>query len=232
MVPARAMFVLAASLMVAGPLAAQPAPRLVTVAGEGTIEAVPDRAFVTAGVTTQAKTAREALAGNARSMAEVLKVLRESGVADPAIRTTSVALHPLTAPAREGDRAPRIVGYAAGNQVTVQTETAKLGELLDRLVAAGANQISNIRFGLSNEAKVQDLARQEAVRDARRKAELFATAGGARLGRMMSLSEIDASPLPRPPLAMRAAPDAVPVPIAPGEQTVRVNVTVSWELDN
>ena len=87
-------------------------------------------------------------------MAEVLRVLQEAGVADTDIRTTGVSVQPLISYPKDGDRTPRVTGYSVSNQVAVQlTDPAKLGELLDKLVAAGANQISEVRFGFADEAK-------------------------------------------------------------------------------
>ncbi|BBF91681.1 SIMPL domain-containing protein [Blastochloris tepida] len=240
MVPARLplaslLLALAASLLFTGPLAAQPAPRLLTVLGEARLEAAADRAFVTAGVTTQGKSARDALAANSRTMTEVLRVLREAGLEDGDIRTSTVSVQPMVVypSSKDADRGPRISGYTVSNQVNVRlTDPAKLGELLDKLVSAGANQISDIRFGLADEGKLRDAVRTDAVKDARRKAELYANAAGARLGRVMALSEVDAPPVPRPLALRAAAPDAAAVPVAPGEQTVKVQISVTWELDN
>ncbi|KAA5602250.1 SIMPL domain-containing protein [Blastochloris sulfoviridis] len=232
---ARLILALAGSLLLAGPLAAQPAPRLLTVLGEARLEVAPDRAFVTAGVTTQGKSARDALAANSRTMTDVLRMLRDAGLEDADIRTGNVSVQPVVAyPApKNSERTPRITGYTVSNQVSVRlADPAKLGEMLDKLVSAGANQVSDIRFGLADEGKLRDSVRADAVKDARRKAELYATAAGTRLGRVMALSEVDAPPLPRP-LAMRAAAaDAMAVPIAPGEQTVKVQISMTWELDN
>ncbi|NJL08065.1 MAG: SIMPL domain-containing protein [Methylacidiphilales bacterium] len=190
MVPVRLLTAFAMSLALTGPLAAQPAPRLVTVLGEARLSAAPDRAFVTAGVTTHGKTAREALAANSRTMAEVMGVLQEAGIAATDIRTTAVSVQPLITYPKDGDRAPRVAGYSVGNHVAMQlTDPAKLGELLDRLVAVGVNQISEVRLGFADEAKRRDAVRTEAVNEARRKAELYAKAAGARLGRVMQLSD-------------------------------------------
>lgn len=229
MVPVRLLTVLAASLALTGPLAAQPAPRLVTVLGEARLMAVPDRAFVTAGVTTQGKAAREALAANSRTMTEVQRVLQEAGIAATDIQTTGVSVQPQVSYPKDG--AARVAGYSVSNQVAVQlTDPTKLGDLLDKLVAAGANQISEVRFGFADEAKRRDAVRAEAVSEARRKAELYANAAGARLGRVMQLSETDVAPL-RPGLALRQGTTEA-VPVAPGAQSLEAQVSVTWELEN
>ncbi|ALK10074.1 SIMPL domain-containing protein [Blastochloris viridis] len=230
MVPVRLFVAIAASLVLTGPLAAQPAPRLITVIGEAALAAAPDRAFVTAGVTSQGKSARDALTANGRTMAEVLRALDAFGVPASDVSTTEVSVQPLVSSPKDGDRARRVVGYTVSNEVNVQlTDPAKLGEALDKLVAAGANQISDVRFGFADEAKRRDAVRAAAVNEARRKAELYATAAGARLGRVMALSEVNAAS-PRRALMLHATGDAVPV--APGTMSLDVQVSVTWELDN
>lgn len=229
MVPARLFIAFTTLLALTGPLAAQPAPRLVTVLGEATLTAAPDRAYVTAGVSTQGKTAREALAANSRTMAEVLRALQDSGVDAAGIRTIGVSVQPQTSYPKDG--APRLTGYAVSNEVAVElTDPAKLGELLDKLVAAGANQLSEVRLGFADEAKRRDAVRAEAVNDARRKAELYATAAGARLARVMQLSEIDAAPGRSAQALRHGITEAVP--IAPRAQSLEVQVSVTWELEN
>jgi len=91
---------------------------------------------------------------------------------------------------------------------------------------AGANEMSGIEFVVSEQSKLLDQARDDAIADAHRKAELYARAAGAKLGRVVSITEEGSSPPPRPMQAMRAGA----VPVAPGEQTLRAVVTVSYEL--
>lgn len=231
MVLARLLIAAAASLALAGPLAAQAAPRTVTVLGEASLAAAPDQAFITAGVSTQGKVARDALAANSRAVAEVLRVLQEGGVPAADIRTVGVSVQPLIAFPKDGNGAARVTGYSVSNQVAVRlADPARLGEVLDKLVAAGANQISEVRLGFADEAKRRDAVRAEAVAEARRKAEIFAAAAGARLGRVLQVSEVD-DVAPRPARALRAGTTEA-VPIAPGTQSLSVQVSVSWELDN
>ena len=222
----------AATFAAAGPLSAQPAPpRMVSVIGEAKLEIVPDQAFVSAGVTNQGKSAREALDLNKRNMADVIQALRDSGVAEADMRTASVTVQPMLSNQGKDDRS-RVVGYAVSNRITVRiAEPTKLGELLDRLVAAGANQINDVRFTVADESKRRDAVRADAVRDARRKAELYAQAAGARVGRVVTISELDA-PSPSPHLlTLRSAGDGG-VPILPGMQPLSMQISVTWELEN
>ena len=220
-------FVIAAAAL--APFSAQAAERidkLVTVTGEGTASAAPDNAVIRLGVSSQGKTARAASDANAKEMTVVLAAIKDSGVADRDIQTTSLSLQPQYEPNKTG--APRLIGFQANNQVTVKIrDIGALPTVLDRAIAAGANEMSGIEFVVSEQTKLLDKARAAAIADARRKAELYANAAGMKVGRVMAISEEGAAPQPRPYQAMRAGAAA---PIAPGEQMLRAVVTVSYEL--
>jgi hypothetical protein len=96
------------------------------------------------------------------------------------------------------------------------------------LVAAGANDIGGIQFMVSHASKLLDDARTQAVADARRKAEIYAKAAGVTLGAPLSISE-EGSPGPMPFRKMAAAPMAI-TPVAQGEETLSVTVSVSWAI--
>lgn len=214
-------------LIVAG-LAVAPvhaAERLVTVTGEATIAVAPDTAMMRIGVSSQDKTAREASEANARQMTAVLNAIKNADVGDRDIQTSRLSLQPQYDPNKGGTA--RLTGFQASNQVTVRIrDIDKLPNVLDRAIAAGANEMSGIEFVVSEQSKLLDQARDDAIADARRKAELYAKAAGAKLGHVVSITEEGSAPPPRPMQAMRAGA----VPIAPGEQTLRAMVTVSYEL--
>lgn len=199
---------------------------LVTVNGEASVSVVPDLAELRAGVASQGKTAKEAGEANAKAMQRVLSALREGGLEEADIQTSRISLQPL----REGERgrSGRITGFQASNQVTVKIrDIAKVSETIDRVVAAGANEVWGIDFLVSDPSKVLDAARPQAIADARRKAEIYARAAGLGLGRAAAISE-DGFPSP---IGLRAAPRAVAAtPVAPGQETLRVSVSVSFEL--
>jgi uncharacterized protein YggE len=221
----RVVFILIA---VAVTLAAQPASaaeKLVTVIGEATISVAPDAAMIRIGVSSQGKTAREAGEANAKQMTAVLAAIKGGGIAERDIQTSRLSLQPQYDPQKSGTA--RLTGFQATNQVMVRIrEIDKLATVIDNAIAAGANEMSGIEFVVSEQSKLLDQARDDAIGDARRKAELYARAAGAKLGRVVSITEEGSTPPPRPMQAMRAGA----VPIAPGEQTLRAVVTVSYEL--
>lgn len=227
-----------ATLAMASPASAQSTaptipPRTISVSGEGQAAAAPDLAIVAGGTQVQARTAKEAMDGNSRAMRQVQEALREAGVAERDISTSALSLRP-TIEYQPNTNRPRVVGYTAGHQLQVHVrDLAKLGDVLDRMVSAGANQVDGLQLTVSDWSKKVDEARAAAIADARRKAEVLAKAAGARLGRVISISEQGGGALAPPPMLRRGAPMAAaaePVPVASGDQMFRVDVSVSWEL--
>jgi uncharacterized protein len=207
-------------------LPARAAERLITVTGQGMVAVAPDTATIRIGVTSQGKTAREASAANAQQMTKVLGAIEQSGIAKKDIQTSRLSLQPQYDP-KNG--ANRLLGFQVTNQITVRIHNIdNLPSLLDKAIAAGANEMSGIEFLVSGESKALDQARADAIADAHRKAELYAKAAGAKVGKVVAIVEQGSSPPPRPFQALRSSAGAVPV--APGEQTLQATVTVSYEL--
>ena len=199
--------------------------RLVTVTGEGTVSVPPDMATLHLGVTTQAASAREASDANARRTTALLTAIKGGGIVESDIQTSSLSLQPQMG----GGNTPRITGFQASNQVTVKVrDLSVLSGLLDKTIAAGANDVSGIEFAVSDRSKALDRARRDAVDDARRKAELYAAAAGAKVGAVATINETTHQPPVRP--MMRTMREAASVPIEPGEQKLQVSVTVAYEL--
>jgi uncharacterized protein YggE len=219
---------LATLLGVNGAASARSAPPpSITVNGEASVSVAPDLAQIDGGVATEAKTAREASETNSRAMTAVLAALKGAGIADADIQTSRLALFPQSAPSRPNGPM-QITGYRASNRVTVRIrDVTKVASTIDTLVAAGANEIGGISFLVSQESKALDEARVKAIDDARRKAEIYAKAAGVRVGAPLSISE-EGSGGPVPVRAQFRAGAATPV--APGEETLKVSVSVSYEI--
>jgi len=220
--------VITAGTLLAAPALAQTAlPAAISVTGEATVSAAPDLAQIEAGVTSEAKTAREASEANNAAMGKVLQALKGAGIAEKDFQTSRLSLQPQSAPNRPGPSA--IVGYRASNRVTIRLrDVTKLANVIDTLVGAGANDIGGINFMVSNASKLLDEAREQAVADARRKAEIYAKAAGVTLGAPLSISE-EGSPGPMPYRKM-AVGMAASAPVAQGEETLQMTVSVSWAI--
>ncbi len=206
--------------------------RWIEVTGEGSVRATPDFARVTLGVTTTAKDAQEAMAANAKSANALVALIKSEGVAPADIQTSGVSISPMFSnqpPAQA--RAPTITGYSVSDNVMVTVrDISGLGALLDKAVGAGANAIYGIGYGENDPSALLDKARPLAVADARRKAEIYAAAGGAKIGRLMELTdEAGARPVA---FAARtyAQGAAAPTPIEAGQDKLTVTITARFEL--
>ncbi len=208
------------------------ARRGIRVQGTGAVDATPDQAVILAAVVDQEARAGAALDANSRAMRRVLAKLAEFAVAAADIRTRGFSVTPIFERRERGTATPRIIGYRVVNRIEVTVrELGRLGAMLDALVAAGADRLDGIRFSIREPAPLADEARRRALTDARRKAELYATAAGVRVGRVLDNAE-QGMHVPRPALfqatEMRAR---AAVPIAPGEQRVSATVTVVYEIE-
>lgn len=226
----RIVLAAAATILALSSAAAQTPPPAITVTGDASISVPPDIAQIDSGVTTEAKTAREAGEANNKAMGIVLLALKNAGIAEKDFQTSRLSLSPQSSAAGRNPNAPfQIVGYRASNRVTVTIrDITKVADTIDVLVGAGANEISGISFMVSKASKLLDDARVEAIEDARRKAEIYARAANVSLGAALSISE-ETAPGPMPYRKM-AAGMAASTPVAQGEETLRVSVTVAYEI--
>jgi uncharacterized protein YggE len=226
MKPSLALAVAAATWLAAPALAQTPRPAI-SVTGEATVSVPPDQAQIDGGVTSDAKTAREASDANNAAMGKVLLALKGAGIDEKDYQTSRLSLQPQYAPNRSGPSP--VVGYRASNRVTVRLrDVTKVAGIIDVLVGAGANELGGINFMVSQASKLLDDIREKAIADARRKAEIYAKAAGVTLGEPISISEEgSAAPVFR---GKMAAPMAAGAAVAQGEETLSVSVSVSWAI--
>jgi uncharacterized protein YggE len=242
--PARAAIaalLCAGALVAAGPAAnAQAEPGTIAplfrattlnLSAFGEVKTAPDMATISLGVQTQAPTAAQAMSENAQQMSQVVAALKRAGIEAKDIQTSGLNLGAQYA--YEANKPPRLTGYQASNQVTVQVnDLSRLGPTLDAVVAVGANQVNGVSFGLRNPQAVEDAARQKAVVALAAKAQLYAAATGYRVDRLVNLSDGGGYAPPRPLVfaARAVAAEAAPTPVEPGELNVRIDVTGIYEL--
>jgi hypothetical protein len=204
--------------------------RTVTVSASGTVSAAPDQASIQSGVTSEAKSARDAMSKNNEAMKKVIDELKTQGVEAKDIQTTQFNIEPVYVYPKEG-QPPSVTGYRVNNMVSVRVrDLDKLGGVLDQLVTAGANQMNGISFDVSKAETLKDDARKDAMANALRRATLLATAAGAEVGEVMQISEETSFHGPRPVVYAKRAAMADSAPIERGEQELETRVTVTWKI--
>ena len=200
----------------------------ISATGEAT--RVPDIAAISAGVVTRASTAKAALSQNAVKMDRVRAALKRAGIADRDIQTSNISLNPEYRYVE--NQAPRLTGYQASNQVNVRfRDIANTGEILDALVAEGANQINGPSLSIDKPDEALDEARAKALAAGRARAEVYARQLGMRVVRLLVVSE-SSSGFPQPPMMMMQEARAVGgnTKIDPGEQKLSVTLGMMFEL--
>lgn len=205
-----------------------------SITASGEVKREPDLAYITAGVQSEAKTAKESMALNAKDMNGVVKALKAAGIADKDIQTSNFSLNPRYdyVQDRNGSGKQILAGYVTSNQVTVRVRKLDtLGATLDSLVSAGGNTLNGVTFGLDKDQAARDEARRLAMESALQRANLYATAAGYKVARIVTINESSNVYEPQPMRVMAMKADmAESTPIASGEVGFTANVSVVFEL--
>ena len=201
------------------------------VSGEGKVTGVPDVAFVTVGIQasgTTVKAAQDQINSTINKIAEALKSI---GIGSKDIQTTNYNINP-NYDFREGGQ--RITGYSASTNLSIKVrQIKKVNEVIDAATADGANQVGGVNFDIDDRTKLENEAREEAVADAKEKAENAAKIAGFKLGRIVNYSENLGDfpgPIPLRAMAVGSAEDSQATQVEPGSTDVTVNVTLSYEI--
>ena len=226
-----------ASLSLTSALAAQtpttpPVPQIV-VNATGEVKVSPDRASISIGVQSRATTAAAASAQNSQKQRAVIEAIKARGVPAEQITTSGFSVVPETRYDREGQQAPRTTSYRVDNVVTVELKRVdQVGPVIDAALAAGANQINSLGFGVQSADSARRAALGSAMAKARADADAIARAAGGTLGTLLEATVIDyGQPRPiymRAAMANEAADKSVPV--EPGLETISAGVTVRWQF--
>jgi uncharacterized protein YggE len=208
----------------------------IIVVGQGSFQSEPDVAHVSIGVETSAETVGEAVEQNEAKMSSILAALKKVGIAEKDIQTMhySVQLdrYPEPMPRAGGESSETAPQYRVSNMANVTVRSLdSVGDVLDAVIEAGANNIWGVSFGLEDPAAAQAEARAKAIDDAKARAGALAELSGVNLGPVMSISEVIGSGVaPMPVLAVeRAASGAGP--ISPGEVEIGYQVQVAFFIE-
>ncbi len=234
------MLMTAAALPAAA--SAQTAPSVVPVSGPvvnlsvtESVDSAPDMATVGTGVQTRALTAKEAMGLNADAMDKLVSAILKAGVDRKDIQTSGINLNPqYDYNNRTEGQGPKFLGYEASNQLTVKIrKLSSTGDVIDRMVGAGATNVSGPNFGLADDAPLLEKARTKAIAASRTRAEYYAAQTGYRSVRLLSISENGDMPRPMPIMMMRADSAAAPkaTSVEPGQLSTSVTLSVQYVLE-
>lgn len=205
-------------------------PPQIIATGEGIVKAVPDRAWINVGAESRSKTSKDAQQQNAQAMTAVQQKLAALGIQKDAIKTVAIDLQ-LEFDYRDGKQTPR--GYVARNTVEVRIDDiAKVGDVLDAVVASGATTLHYLRFDVKDRTNLEQTALQAAVKHATAKAQAIATGSGRAIDRVIRIEEQftgGGGPEPMPRMFAMAKADAA-TPVAAGEIEIRAQVRLTVSI--
>jgi uncharacterized protein YggE len=202
--------------------AANTSPTTITVTGNGSVNATPDKASFDFGVQVNAATAAEAISKDNAQAQQIIDALKKAGVSDSDIQTSSVSLWPQTS--SDGQT---ITGYQASNDVSVTSSVANAGPLVDAATSAGANNVNGPNLSVGDQSTYYANALKLAVADAKSQAQAIADAAGLNLGGILHISNDSSTPGPIVYGAMDSLAKAA-TPIQAGSQQIQATVSVTY----
>lgn len=202
-----------------------PATTTVTVYGTSVENLSPTEASVTVGVTDQQSTAQAALSVNNQKMTAVIKAIQALGIANKDIATSGLNIYPQYG---NGNPGP-LVGYQVQNQVTITVATSKVGTVLDKAVAAGANQVEGVNFTVAPLSNSYQTTYQKALQNAQAQAQALAAAMHQKVLGVVSVS-YGSSNNPSGQFFNAAASAPSGTPIMPGQQQQTLTLKVVYRL--
>jgi uncharacterized protein YggE len=211
------------------PSTEQPQPRTISVSGNGKAYLTPDIVHIYIGVHTENKVASTAVDDNNAQSSKVASALSAFKIDPKDIQTTNFSIYPQQQVDNNGK--PTGIIYMVDNTVYVTLrDLTKLGDLLDAVVKAGANNISSIQFDVADQEAALSDARKQAVDNARKQAAELAQAAGVTLGDIQTLST-STSGVPMPVFEGKgggAGQLAASVPVSAGQMVVSVDVYIVY----
>ena len=239
---ARISFVSVALAAAALPLAADAAMAqaqpvdgpVVSLSVTESVDSAPDMATVGTGVQTRALTAKEAMSLNAVQMDKLISAILKAGIDRKDIQTSGINLNPqYDYNNRTDGQAPKFIGYDASNQLSVKIrKIGAAGDIVDRMVGAGATNINGPSFGITDDTALQASARAKAIKTSQERAQYYASQTGYRSVRLLSISENGDMPRPVPMMMVRSAKmDSAPTQVEPGQLSTSVTLNFQYVLE-
>jgi uncharacterized protein YggE len=210
-------------------------PSTLAVSGSGETRVAPDVATVRLGMLSQAATARAAQEAVNRVTNATVESIKKLGVKPEMIQTSELTLSPYYAQPKPGEEnnPPKIAGYQASTMVSVRLkDLTVIGPVIDGALAAGANRLDGVSFGLEDDAAARAEALTRAVLEARSKAETIAKAFGVQLGEILEISEgeVSVSPPPYPQARFAMSMEAADTGVSTGQVGVAARVSVRYRI--
>jgi len=205
----------------------------IVISETGEVYAKPDLAVITFAVVNEAKKVTDAMNENSATMNNVISAVKEQGIQDKDVKTTSFNIYPRYEYS-EGTYGERIlVGYEVVQELQVKIrDLGKIGMIIERAANSGVNRVEDLYLTIDNQDALKKQAREQAIAQAKVKAEELALQLGVKLGKIVSFNENFYVPIYDTQVSMKEGiggggeiPD-----IQTGENKVSVSVVMTYEI--
>ncbi len=209
-------------------------PMGISVSGEGKVTAIPDLALVRLGVEARASTVQAARDDAAEAMDAIMKALTGKGVDKKDIQTQKFTVYPYS---ERNARGVEEKGFRVSNVVTAKVRKVdSVADIIDAAILAGGDltRMESLTFTVDDPIPFEAQARDEAMADAKAKAERLASLANVELGKPTYISEgggFIPIPYPLEAAALGKGGESVTTPISPGELEVQLNVQVTYAIE-
>lgn|SRR5690554_1531167 len=201
------------------------------VSGKAVVSGTPDIAYISLGVETRGDSAQQAAAENATLMTQVMEALKRLGLVESDLSTSGYNVYSYQQTNRNDANAETTTIYVVQNRIDIKTrDLTGVGEIIDTAIEAGANQIQGIQFDIEDKQAMQLQALENAIQQARMKAEAMAKGAGINLGGIKVITEQHTSYIPyNDTAALRTfAMAEAKTQITPGDVEVTADVIVEF----
>ena len=202
----------------------------ITVTGSAKSDERNQIATFSVGVMRASDNKDEAVSYVNQRVAEIIEIVKRFGIAEDDIKTQSISIY-QEEKVIEITRTSEPGAWRASNTIEIKLrDINRASELVDTLNKTEATNVYGPSFAIDDSDKAEASLLEEAVNDARQKAEKLAKAGGRKLGRVINIVEGGGvSPVPMLERAVGLGGDSS-TPVEPGTSTIYKSVSVTFEL--
>ncbi|RZJ31107.1 MAG: DUF541 domain-containing protein [Flavobacterium sp.] len=224
--------ILLLAFLTAGAALAQeqkPVPQI-SVNGEGKVKAVPDQAFISVSIDTNGNKAADVKKQNDQTVEKVIQAIKKQNLPKEDVQTQRIALNPVY------DYEKKKYSYNATQTIQILLKDLnKYDALMESLIDAGVNRITNVEFRSSKMEQLKSDARKLAMQEAKKKAEDYVSVLGQKVGKALAINDNTQVYYPQPMYEMKSAmagDAAAPrETLAIGEISITANVSATFFID-
>lgn len=205
----------------------------ISVSSSGSITVLPDVGYISLGVDTENADVKKAEDENSKIMNAIIMAMGKLGVEETDIKTTNYSIYPRYRDYE--DEKPMSYTVNSTVQITVKN-IEDISDVIDAAINAGANRTNNIRFDVLDRDASYNLALQDAIANAKSRAEVIADAAGVKIVSVVTVNENGSAPSvfygERAKSVSMDMDESFAPAISTGDMEITASVSITYEVVN